>query len=400
MNKHVNEAKEIHVTFSLRPAVVVAVLIVAIGCQATTSPSTGPSPSEPSAVTSLPSTLDSGRPSASATLELTGTIAFARGEFPDPEQYFTIRPDGSDERDLFSIEECSCLQFSPDASSVWTLNETAWGTVAFTTVKPDGTGKEVHVPPTKTLSLVTGPGAFTSDGSLIAFYGSDDTRPEAAGLYLAAPDLSGLRRVIGVPNGFEWITPYGISPDGSRVLFFAERGAAGGVTHTGDLFVVDATGDDLRKLNDDGWLLAETRGRPASLSPDGSRATFAAIRGDSTRSAVFVVALDGGQTKPIANTTNWTFSAAWAPSGERIAFATWPSVDAVNAIINADGSDRHDVSRPSDQVGVAVWSPDGKHLVVVRGPEGSRDVWIMDLDGNFLAQLTHQPGTYTVYDWR
>ncbi len=113
-----------------------------------------------------------------------------------------------------------------------------------------------------------------------------------------------------------------------------------------------------------------------------------------------MVALDGGQATPIANTTDWTFSAVWAPSGERIAFATWPSNDAVNAIINADGSDRHDVSRSSDQVGVATWSPDGDHLVVARGPEGSRDLWIMDLDGNFLSQLTHQPGTYTVYDWR
>ncbi len=74
----------------------------------------------------MPSTLDSAPPSASATLDLTGTIAYARDEFPDPEHYFTIRPDGSDERDLFSIAGCGCLQISPDGTTIWTLHETAW----------------------------------------------------------------------------------------------------------------------------------------------------------------------------------------------------------------------------------------------------------------------------------
>ncbi len=55
-------------TFSLRLATVVAVLIVAMGCQATTTPSTGPSLSQTSAVTSSLTAVDSGRPSPSATL--------------------------------------------------------------------------------------------------------------------------------------------------------------------------------------------------------------------------------------------------------------------------------------------------------------------------------------------
>ncbi len=383
-------------TLSFRPAAVAAVLIVAIGCQATTSPSIRPSASEPLAATSVPSTLASPPPSPSATLALTGTIAFTRGEYPDPEHNVTIRPDGSDEHDLFSIAGCHCLQLSPDGTTVWTQTETAWGTVAFTTMRPDGTGKKVQVPPTKTLSLVTGPDASTPDGRLIAFYGWDDTRPKAAGVYLAAPDLSDLRRVTGLPDGFEWITPYGLTADGARVLFFAERGAIGGIRHTGDLYVVDATGRNLRKLNADGWYVAETGGRLTSLSSNGKRATFTACNVATKAGAIFVAPLDGGRAQPVVELTYCSSSAVWAPIGEMIEFG--PREDGVHFIVNADGSRRREIA--PDEVGSVAWSPDSKYLAVARGPEGSRDLWITDLEGTYLTQVTHQPGTYTVYDWR
>jgi Tol biopolymer transport system component len=86
------------------------------------------------------------------------------------------------------------------------------------------------------------------------------------------------------------------------------------------------------------------------------------------------------------------FSAAWAPRGESILYG--------NEIVNADGTGRRDVSGAGDEVGSMAWSTDGQHIVVARGPEGSRELWIMDLAGNFLAQVTHDPGTYSIWDWR
>jgi len=83
VNTHANAAKEIHVTFSLRPTAVVAVLIVAIGCQATTSPSIRPSPSEPSAVTSPPARSATAAPARSVAAATPAAIG-SSGPKPAP----------------------------------------------------------------------------------------------------------------------------------------------------------------------------------------------------------------------------------------------------------------------------------------------------------------------------
>ena len=106
---------------------------------------------------------------------------------------------------------------------------------------------------------------------------------------------------------------------------------------------------------------------------------------------LFVVALNGGAAERVAEADFGVYSAIWAPRGERILFG--------NEIVNADGSARRDLSG-AGEIGSIAWSSDGTHLVVARGPQGARDLWIMDLDGNFLAQVTHDPGSYTVWDWR
>lgn len=378
-------------TFACRSAATIVLVVIAAACQSSVSSSTKPSPALGSTLspTASPSVVRASAPS----LSLPGTIAFARGEFPAPENYFTIRPDGSGERDLFSIEGCSCLQLAPNGQTIWAQSETKWGTLAFATMEAGDKDRTVVVPSPKTLSLATGPHASTPDGGLVAFWGWDDTNRKAAGLYLAAPDLGGLRQVIGLPKGSEWITPYGITPDGAKVLFFVERGRVGGVTHTGDLFLVDATGKNLRKLNPDGSVVAEVGGRLASLSPDGRRVAFAAVANTEAMNhgGLFLVAANGGAAEQVAEADIGVFSAIWSPRGERILFG--------NEVIDTDGSNSRDLSG-AGEIGSIIWSPDGTHLVVARGPQGSRDVWIMDLDGNLVSQVTHDPGTYTVWDWR
>lgn len=377
---------------------VCASAILAVGCQSAQSPttpapvaSTSPRPSASAAPTATYA------PSASAEV-LTGTIAFGRFDGAG-EHYFTIRPDGSDERDLFSAQGCTCLQLSPDGSAIWSLSETEHGTAAHTTMKVYGTERTVHLPEIKTLSLATGPGASTPDGQTLAFGGWDDTDHANGGIYLAGPDLVGLRRVTALPDGVKAVAPYGVTPDGSKILFFGETGSVGPVTHTGNLYVVDADGENLKRLNPEGVLLAEVRGLPASLSPDGTKAAFAGFEGDPNRNAVYVVSLDGGPAQRITDVAAGIWSAAWAPVGDLIAFATWSNDAARISVVHADGTGRDDLSEPGDEVGSGAWSPEGTHLLVSRGPDGSRDLWIMDLEGTFVAQVTDQPAEYGIYRW-
>lgn len=385
---------------TVRVTALLVVVAIGSGCQATPGSSIGP-PVTVAGTAPLPSVPTVGSVAASprAVAELSGTVAFSRVDAGGVEHYFTIRPDGSNEHHLFSIQGCSCIQLSPTGETVWALSETENGTVAFTTMSLVGRERRVHVPPTETLSLAAGPDATTPDGSLIAFFGWDDTRADAAGLYVAGPDLKGLRQVIPLSTGVNGVEPYGVTPDGTRVVFFAERGSVGSVTHAGDLFVVDADGRNLRQLNSDELTLGTVRGVPASLSPDGTRVAFAAFEGTPDRSAVYVASLDGGFPQRITEVTSGIWSAAWAPVGGRITFATWSNGDAVNAIVNADGTGRRDLPSPADGGGFGAWSPTGAHLLVSRGPDGSRDLWIVDLEGNFVSQVTHQPADYALYRW-
>ena len=52
-----------------------------------------------------------------------------------------------------------------------------------------------------------------------------------------------------------------------------------------------------------------------------------------------------------------------------------------------------------DEVGYGAWSPDGTHLVVSRGPDLQRDLWIIGLDGTFISQVTDEPADYAIYSW-
>jgi Tol biopolymer transport system component len=386
-------------------AAVVAFALAACGGSAALSPSPGV-PTSPAPTESALST----RPLASPSIELTpssevgqvppGTIAFARGGADGADHYFTIRTDGSNEHELFSSEEHDGIRWSPDGAQIWTLAPNDLGTLSFVTMDADGGNLVVHVPSIETLNLAGGPA--TSDGQQIAFFGWDDTDPDLSGLYIGSPDLRQLTQVLALPDGVTAIDPLAFAPDGSGVLFWGQRGSDGGVTHAGDLFMVDADGTDLRQLNSDDFLIGEVKGPPGSLSPDGGRAAFAAFeRGsEGARSAAFVVSVNGGEAERITDISSGIWIAAWAPVGDRIASWRWTSEQTALSIVNADGTNTRQLAGGADEVGYAAWSPTGDYLVAERGPDRHRDLWIIDLEGRFVAQVTHDPSSYGLYSWQ
>ena len=274
------------------------------------------------------------------------------------------------------------------------------GTVSFTTMNSDGRDRTVHVPPIATLNM--GPGAATLEGR-IAFNGWDESNPANTGVWIGSRDLSDIEHVVTLPEGVVATDPMGIAPDGSRILFFGEVGPQDFVTHTGDLFVVNEDGTGLRKLNPDNLSLAMVTGRPASLSPDGERAAFAAFEGEpsAARSAVFVVSLRGGEAKQVTEWTGGIWTAVWAPVGEKVTSRrnggmTVPSCQWSMLMALGRMTCRLPVLTTSDSVpgpltAIIFWSG--------RGPESLRDLWVLDLEGSFLGQVTHEPSNYAVYSW-
>jgi TolB protein len=182
-------------------------------------------------------------------------------------------------------------------------------------------------------------------------------------------------------------------------VFLVETGSHGGATHAGDLYVINADGSGLRQLNPSKTKL-ENVGMPvASLSPDGRQAAF------GVDDAVWVVDLEGGDARAITPATGYAWAVSWSPTGEWLTYTRFHGHTIAVALIRPDGTDDHEISEldETDEANAAVWSPDGKYLLVTRDSDktldGPKDLWIMDLEDRWIGQVTHDPSNYGTYSW-
>jgi Tol biopolymer transport system component len=333
-----------------------------------------------------------------------GQILVARTTDGPMSQYLTMDPDGSNEQMLFEAQECGqCAFWSPDGNAIL-IPETTDGRLTSAIVRADGAAKIVLQPlPGSTVNL--GPGGWSPDASLVALAGWDDTDPSRRGIYVAAPDGTGLRQVSRSADGrpHDWTT---FSPDGSWILFIAADPlgpSSGGIA--GDLMIVNVDGTGQRQINPVGTKVVATvrAGRPMDWSPDGLWIAFAATDGDldDGRSAVYLVSADAGAPVRTTDPQDWVNSVDWAPSGNLI--LSGDSTGGMDSIWTLDASSRERrilwMSRPNDSACCGVWSPDGQLILFERGRPNRLDLWTMRADGTVVGRITRRPADYVWYSW-
>ena len=240
-----------------RGAIVGALALSLTACQG--SGAVQPTPS----LIGVPSPAPTATSEPTATLETTmnpadipgGLILFHRTGPDEVERYFTIRTDGTDETAVYERQGCSCAHLSADGSRILTIGATGHGTYSLLTMNLDGSDQVPTDPPIATLNLFIG--ATSSDGRVLAFEAVDEKVAANTGLWVASPTVTDARHVTPLLKGWRGTAPLGVSPDGSRIVFFAETGPSGGATHAGDLFVINSDGTGLRQLNPNGAKLED-----------------------------------------------------------------------------------------------------------------------------------------------
>jgi Tol biopolymer transport system component len=108
---------------------------------------------------------------------------------------------------------------------------------------------------------------------------------------------------------------------------------------------------------------------------------------------IYVIQTDGtGLTRLAGGPGSWLEHPAWSPDGTRIAyhsgfgphrtFSVW--------VMNADGSDRVQLTQVPPGCLWPTWSPDGSHIAfTLHSPETRRfNIYMMDADGSDLSSLT------------
>ena len=219
--------------------------------------------------------------------------------------------------------------------------------------------------PTPTPAIESGLPSVSPDGKHIAFTsnrgGTDD-------LFVIAADGTGERQLTHTPEeeSFpQW------TADSKQILFSVLT------NDTSHLYAIDMDGRNQREI-------ASVPGRTPMLSPNGRRLVYTAGTWRATR--LMVSTLDGSKAQQITDGSSIAWNNHWSPDGKRIAFTGRNTPNGVLAVyvMNADGSERRQVTHIAPEEGGAqwpVWSPDGRQLAIQVDSlkAHTAHIWIVDI---------------------
>ena len=199
------------------------------------------------------------------------------------------------------------------------------------------------------------------------------------------------------------------SASGKLIAFDRAYGpvVGGTVAHLG-LFVMRADGTHVRQVTQ---MATPTRYEDTTpqWSPDGSHLVFQRLNKATGQHAVFTVRLDGTSSRRL---TPWGLDAGgnpdWSPNGRWILFQSHePHNQQDNLfLVHPNGSDLHRITHTFG--GTYTWfkqtfSPDGTMITVARGPAvgkaGNPDVYVMNVDGSGLRDITNSNFWESASDW-
>jgi TolB protein len=197
------------------------------------------------------------------------------------------------------------------------------------------------------------------------------------------------------------------SPNGQRIAFTRDFGPLG-PEHGVGLFVMRADGTHVRQITQTATPRSFQDAKP-QWSPDGTRLVFDRQRIDDGQHAVFTVHLDGTHALRL---TPWRLSPDdnpdWSPDGKWILFHSHGDDGKQSNLylVHPDGSDLHRITRTHG--GSYSWlsssfSPDGTMITVSRAPgvgsAGRADVYVMNVDGTGLFDVTSSASWESQNDW-
>jgi TolB protein len=198
------------------------------------------------------------------------------------------------------------------------------------------------------------------------------------------------------------------SPDGKQIAFISLRD---GVSQ---LFVMNADGSGVRQL---------TKGNAENIhpewSPDSQRILFNTTTFNGASAAdgrdipsdnkvigeqidkkmdLATIRPDGSGLKQITSSGGYTY-ASFSPDGREIVHRRIDGAKSQIFVMNADGSDDHNISGDNNLDGWPAWSNDGRRVVFSRRINDRFQLFVMNRDGSGAVQLTDAQGEFVNPRW-
>lgn len=218
--------------------------------------------------------------------------------------------------------------------------------------------------------------AASPDGTRVLFLSDRDGNMD---IFSMAPDGSDVRNLTSSQETEEHPE---FTPDGKRILFIRDYGKRT------EIWTMSADGSEPRRLTRN-----EARDERPFLAPDGSKIVFMSDRDGNYE--IYTMAPDGsGQTR-LTNTPELEIFPVWSPDGTEIAysrkFRDGGRMQGQVRVMNADGSGDRPVTAVETRDENAMWSLDGRHLLVQSVRDGNFEVYQIDLHGGPPVRLTDHP---------
>jgi len=167
------------------------------------------------------------------------------------------------------------------------------------------------------------------------------------------------------------------SPDGQRIAYASENMSDNGI----HVVNVDGTGDIKITPPDLG-------GFETAWAPDGSAIAFASL-GDKD---IMLINPDGGGLINLTNGVADDDGPVWSPDSRQILFTTSPEdnpLESEIAVMNRDGTGR---SALTAHLGFDLspdWSPDGSKIVFTESDPDDAEILVMNADGSEKLNVSH-----------
>jgi Tol biopolymer transport system component len=236
---------------------------------------------------------------------------------------------------------------------------------------------------------------WSPDAQKIAAVGYAD--PSTWSIYVFDADGSDLTRLTNVSGVLDSEPSW--SPDGAKIAFtriYPDQ------DNREEIWVMKADGSDPL------WIGVE--GLAAKWSPDGSRFIYTSNR--SGNYEIYTADIDGTDEQQLVSTSADESFPTWSPDGRQIAYSAstgeWNTIENSQTyeiyVMDADGTNVHQLTHNTAYDGNPRWSPDGSLLVFSSdlAETGHWEIYVMNADGSSVKQVTHTPSNATAINpvWR
>lgn len=184
------------------------------------------------------------------------------------------------------------------------------------------------------------------------------------------------------------------SPDGRYIIFQSSRDG------NAELYYYDMELQQEFRLSDNSW-----NDESPAFSPDGREIVWeSTMDGDyEIYRAVFPPYSDWWLSYdwPLTNNSSNDRAPAWSPDGKRIAFDADRDGNGEIYVMDADGSDQHNITHDPEDDWNPDWSPDGTQIAYNSRPGGDNkfEIYTIHADGSGMNRKTNEPGDAQWPSW-